>query len=267
MNIKKIFKIFLLYIYYSYNLSKEWCSKLCNINEYNILCQYKWIFILSTGRSGSTTILKCLNLIYNINLIGEVNIINELNNLYEIQQQYQFQYQQPQQQQEIKYKQDEEQQLLLLHHNITLLKELQTLYYIINCPNGCNNEHILGGKEVHFTIKNIYFLKILFPCSKFIFNIRKDSYAQGNSAFHKREKTSPIELMKLNSKISELHELWKDMSYLMILEEFSTEKFNHLLMWLGYENCKFESIGHFNRNNTYHLSTKPLLLGECIKKK
>lgn len=249
----KILFFILLFFYFNnssnYCYSKDiWCSNLCLKEEYKILCQYKWLFILSTGRSGSTTILKGLNLINNINLIGETNIINELNKLYQLQ--------------------FNNNNTNGANRNIKYLEELQLLYYIINCPNqNCLNNQILGGKEVHFTIENIYFLRILFPCSRFIFNFRKDSYAQVNSAFHKKKKTSQTELLKLNSQLLEIHKLWKDYSYLMMLEDFSIPQFNNLLLWLNIHGCSFQSIGHFNQNNTYHLSSKPLLIGNCIKTK
>ena len=241
------FSCFLNFFSFCFSISREsWCSEICQLEEYKILCENNWIFILSSGRAGSTTILQALNFISNINLIGETNIINELNSLYNI---YSSSSSSP--------------TITTTAQNILFLKELQSFYYILNCPNGCKKEDILGGKEVHFTIKNIYFLKLLFPCSRFIFNFRNDTKAQGNSAYHKRQQTSPIFLKKFNSQLLYLHKLWKDRSFLMIMEDFSIKQFNNLLLWLDIKDCSFKTIGHFNQNNTYHLSTKPQLLGKC----
>jgi hypothetical protein len=49
----------------------------------------------------------------------------------------------------------------------------------------------------------------------------------------------------------------------MELEDFSLTLFNDLLRWLGFRDCRYLSIGQFNMNGTYDISSSPQLSGPC----
>jgi hypothetical protein len=222
----------------------QWCPPECSLEEYKPLCETKWLFIISTGRAGSTTILHALRGIKDLHLIGETNIFGELRVVYENSIFSSLQ-----------------------NRNLTILLEMQRLYQLISCPSqSCRqSQRILGGKEVHLTPSDISFLKDLFPCSRFILNIRRNSIAQSRSAFLKRQ--SATDIAKRNSYLVHLHESWFPEShkrtYLMVLEDFTVPLFDDLLRWIGLPNCYYHSIGHFNMNGSYDQSTRPRLSGSC----
>lgn len=226
-----------------YGSSVQWCPNECSLDEYKPLCGTKWLFIISTGRAGSTTILHALRAVKDLHLIGETNIFGELREVYESSV------------------------LTPQIRNVTILLEMQHLYQLISCPTqSCKRSvPILGGKEVHLSPLDIFFLKELFPCSRFILNIRRNSEAQSRSAFLRKH--SATELTKRNSYLARLHESWfsesKKETYLMALEDFSIPLFNDLLRWIGLHDCHYSSIGHFNMNGTYDQSIGPRLSGSC----
>lgn len=215
----------------------QWCPANCSLPQYSPLCEKNWLFIISTGRAGSTTLLHALNSVNGLHLVGETNIIGNLRQVYESTGQ-----------------------------DISTLTQLQQLFYLINCPSSadCQSDLIFGGKEVHLTPLDIQFLKILFPCSRYILNVRFDAITQSKSAFHRHH--SSTLLQERNSYLMELHKTWLHEihgTFLMAMEDFSPSTFDKLLYWIGYRDCHFQYIGHFNKNGTYDLHSRPRLSGAC----
>lgn len=200
---------------------RAWCPDVqCKSpkSRYDIepdLCQQKWIFILSTGRSGSTSILETLNAIswprsdFSIRLRGEhegamTDMVNYLERV--------FTEESPDKMFSFKAGQS---------YNLKqkmILYQIQRLFADINPPGpaahnisrsehaersnpmlGNDNHTILGFKEIRYNDnRHVHFIKAVFPCSRIIFNYRLDVVAQRESGFYKKFAT--VEELKAKNK-------------------------------------------------------------------
>ena len=85
-----------------------------------------------------------------------------------------------------------------------------------------------------------------FPCSSIIFNTRRDTTAQAQSAFHQKMRTSAATLNELNVVVESLHAArGSARSFHLPLEDFSATNFTQLARWLGL-GCTFTAIPHSN---------------------
>jgi hypothetical protein len=209
------------------------------------------MFIISTGRSGSTTLLKALRLVDTIRLIGETNILSELEILYNGAAAIQ------------------------MHRGLPvdetgILLRLQHLYNILH--DGENSKYdetegvLLGSKEVHLSSDVLPFLRKLFPCSRFIFNYRRNVEKQSQSAFHKQTGSTVEQLRDNTAALLRAHDRLPVVSTTLALEDFSRRSFDALLQWMGLCDCRFSDIGHYNYNGTYRPATSATLSGSCSHK-
>jgi hypothetical protein len=232
----------------------RWCPDApCKENP---LCAQKWLFVLSTGRSGSTTLLESINLVPNIRLSGEHGGI--MNNLF-------------------KFVADAE-----VHDNDRRQRIYQVLQDFVRHLNPPFNErsdaplysNILGFKELRYRTKeSVNMVKQVFPCSRFIFNYREDTVAQKHSAFFKNQvKTTVQGLDDANDLIWSVYETHKSSSYLMPLGDFSPENFTLMLKWLVGPSfdCSYNKICHSNADGAYKSckqnakgAQKEYLQGDC----
>jgi hypothetical protein len=125
---------------------------------------------------------------------------------------------------------------------------------------------------VAWEIDHLQFIQQLFPCGKFVINIRKDVAAQVRSGFHMKHETGEAEVVegKTHALLTMAEQLGEERAFVLELESFSVEIFNKLLDWLGIEVCEFSKVLHANnseKGGTYELDTKSeidSLVGECI---
>lgn len=170
------------------------------------LCQQKWIFIFSTGRSGSTSILETLNAIswpksdVSVRLRGEhegamTDMVNYVERAFTERSTGKDFIFKPGQSYNLKQK--------------LILYQIQRLFADTNPPgpvdqnNSSSSEHtgrddrmplvgddnhtILGFKEIRYNDdRHVHFIKAAFPCSRIIFNYRLDVLAQRESGFYKK---------------------------------------------------------------------------------
>mmetsp|Transcript_3826 Transcript_3826/g.6484 ORF Transcript_3826/g.6484 Transcript_3826/m.6484 type:complete len:259 (-) Transcript_3826:217-993(-) len=220
-----------------------WCPGQCNLKN-AALCHNNYLFIIGTGRSGSTSLFKTLKLIPGIHLCGETSLIPALATLYNVV----------------------DKGGASLHQKMTLLEDQQKLFAMLHpVPSTDNPPLLLGSKEVHVPMDQLHFIRLLFPCSRFVFNYRQDLVAQSNSGFHKKENTSLFQLSSEREKMLQAHrELGDFQTFLQPLEEFDTEHLNTMVDWLGFEDCTFRKVGHYNFNGTYRkIRAWPRVRGTC----
>lgn len=106
---------------------------------------------------------------------------------------------------------------------------------------------ILGFKEIRFTPMSLDAMLQVFPCAKFIINVRLDLEAQHSSLFHKKTTVDD-----LNSSTNGLLEWAKNNSaFVLPLEHFTKTHFNELLRWLGIFDCEYVGTVHANSGQTY----------------
>ena len=228
-----------------------WCPGECSLRN-AALCHNNYLFIFGTGRSGSTSIFKALKKIPGVHLCGETGVLPSYKDLYEA----------------VTGGDNSGRKLHTTQQLMRLLEDLQQLFGMLHPPSDDNQVRsplILGSKEVHVPMDMLDFVMRMFPCSRFIFNYRMDLEAQGNSGFHKDERTPVEKLARERQKMIDAHEKLGDFrTFLLPLEDLNKEKFNELVDWIGFEDCEFKKIGHYNYNNTYRkIKSWPHLQGNC----
>lgn len=242
------------------------------------LCARKWVFVISTGRAGSTSILEGLNALPGVSLGGEnfamLNVAKDMvgrtDELTDIQ--------------EKNMASAYEVKSTDLSHQ-TLCSMQQVFAKLANGSLADESGHqILGFKELvsipslskwtshsgkpvpHFSAWNsdwLDFIDRLFPCSRIVFNMRRDSAAQGRAiaGTFRRARDLPLhtiekELAAANDNLKKWHvergngTVGKSRSFMMYTEDLGPERFTQLAQWLGL-NCQFHATPHANDKDAY----------------
>ena len=145
------------------------CSGTCDLSAHD------WVFILGTGRSGSTTLLEMVNALPNVQLSGEHDA--ELDSFIDLRKRLR----------------------LTLEHGGTgawlqdrhQLKEAHLFctvqsWFFLHTGKPCSNTATHGFKEIRYNSEEeLDFLRDAFPSAKFILNFRKEVLLQSKSAWYK----------------------------------------------------------------------------------
>jgi len=241
----------------------NWCPLAgCQNSPMCTPCQRRFLLIIATGRSGSTSLLRMMNLLPGVRLSGENN--NELNsekkaldNLWDVGH---FQ--------------------ANIHNNAkgawahnaipdgSLSCPIQQMFEALDPPekqimlqeNFDDSHEIIGFKTVRFHIHNggenlVKFVKNHLPCTRVLVNFRSDVQAQFKSrakVFNDKRGSAPI--LVENEKMKRIAELFGK-EYARILDmsnwtkpETGLDALNHAVEWLGFQNCKFNRLYHENNN-------------------
>ena len=214
------------------------------------LCARSWIFVLSSGRSGSTSLLEAVNRLPHVHLSGENNAaLMPAMELYKRAKAFKKQ-----------------QGAAFEHGNLSLTSVLcslqQTFLALDPASDPTDMAAVRGFKELMVPVKNaggnprhlaanntewLTFLDTLFPCAKIIFNIRANVTEQSGSAFYKKQGVSTAELQRVNQHMLAAHHArGGSRSYLIRLEDFSTGELTKMAHWLGFPDCSYTSIPHAN---------------------
>lgn len=261
-----------------------WCpdSDFCNPVDSNAhsthvkLCERKWLFIFATGRSGSTTLLESLNAVNGIRLSGENRGV--LTAAKEIMS-------------DIRQLNPDMNHIGAFSHNKFnsdhVLYRLQQIFLDINPPvqlsanttaldnpavggsHSTDLSTIVGFKDIRYNSRDyVQFMKVLFPCSRFIFNIRDNIGQQIASmsrlpGFVKQNISKEPVLRETNTMMRRNVHLFPKTSLLVRLEDFSIDKFSSILNWLGFSNCRFTRISHSNKASSYRADVSAKVEGNC----
>lgn len=211
-------------------------------NETNPDQQY--LFILSTGRTGSTSVLDMVNAIPGYFLAGENGgILSAFRDLGK------------------KMNQSEPWQGSAAWQSGTKDLALRTCalqaYTQAIIGAEANQAHTIGFKEIRHTSPEELdaFLEI-FPRSRYIINIRKDVAAQCKSGFFGQRseesvKGCPKDIAEKNHNLMTWGSLHSDRVFLLPLEDFTVAKFDEMLHWLGEGRCKYNNVIHANDAGKY----------------
>jgi len=124
--------------------------------------------------------------------------------------------------------------------------------YILDTIAPGPEDKVIGFKEIREnSLDKVRFLKQLFPCSKIILSYRNNTEEQSHSAFYKNHQAATTELEDANNFMFKLHNANPSWMYLLALEDFSIEKFDDLLQWVGEKGCHANYIPQMNANSTY----------------
>lgn len=198
------------------------------------LDQQQWLFILGTGRSGSTSILEMVNAIPGFFLAGENDgIMSEFLHL-------------------MKHRESQKERQLFSAWQSGNVSE-QRLLHILQAYTreiiGWNGEHphTVGFKEIRHTDKEELdlFLKV-FPNAKFIISTGTPS-RQAQSYMHQNMIGNNLtQLEEMNQHLADWGRKQSDRAFMLPLDEFSVARFNEMLDWLGVNNCRYTRVAHAN---------------------
>jgi len=242
----------------STNPFEYWCpTASCSNSPLCSPCQKRFLFIVGTGRSGSTTLLRMFNELPNVRLSGEnydeFRLASQLsNNLFESSQ---FNYD----------KMEEEGPFM---HNAIPTGSfgcvMQDLLAFMNPPpmsvqtgghvDEYDTDRLLGMKTIRLhqdwkPWKAAQFFKDNFPCSRFIVNIRSDTKATVKS-MNDLGWNMPEEKIKKATRFYKnfAENMGEHAAKLIYLEEWKDDVgvLNEVVDWLGYTDCAFADISHEN---------------------
>jgi len=123
---------------------------------------------------------------------------------------------------------------------------------------------IFGFKDIVWSSTTVEFARMLFPCSRFIFNGNLNveaSVASRSKTFtktkadvnesHIKEKVADVAKFNrwINATIARDEAEGKGWrNFFLPLDDFSVESFNQLLLWLGETGCQYTGLIHANSN-------------------
>ena len=209
--------------------------------------QQKWIIILATGRSGSTTILSMVNLLPGVRITGEqdglmVSFMDMRNHFRKLRK------------------------MRGTSWTHTRRATEDSLVYCMaqewvksDTPYTNRSEKLLryGFKEIRYSdVEILGFISDAFPNAQFIISYRQNIAAQLSSA--SKAFPQPFTSKVFDARTNTLLE-WAnkrpDKVFEMPLESFSLETFSNLYKWLGF-NCSATAIEHDNAHKGYRKVSK-----------
>lgn len=254
--------------YTTHNPHPQWCpGAVCSSSQFCRTCQRRFLFIITQGRAGSTTMKNMLNLLPGIRISGEVgDTLNMMQTLWNYIH-------------DRNSKRNEQDKMFesANGHNEYLAGSLscpaQQLIEVLNPPLSINSVDdsltILGFKEIHLDSANqIEFLIKHFPCSRIIFNVRtkvEDTIKSQEVAF--KDAASSVSLLKSAHLYEDYYWFYKSLHpqrvYWMEFEEWvkgNGHHFTKLANWLGFRNCVYPFNLHEHRLGSYKLDDRHIEL-------
>ncbi len=280
----------------------SWCPKAeCHNSPICTPCHQRFLFILATGRSGSTSLLKMLNQLPNVRLSGEnYNILYEMSKLSSFfdktERKRYFLKKETRLRGKIMHDAVEEgpfQHNAMPVHSMACVS--QKLLRTINPPKLLQpqmdedevslpyNPHeeankIIGAKLIRIPdgqwspIVSATFFQDNFPCSKFIVNIRSNQENQMNSmssAFEISEEIMEEQRTKLENHTAFLKDFQRHMgdeaARLIDMSQWKDDIgiINELLDWLGFnKDCHLKALVHENHHGYQRDKTTDMGIGE-----
>jgi len=268
------------------NPNMHWCPKAtCNNSPMCEPCKRKFLIVIATGRSGSTTLTNMIDLLPGVRMAGENNGhlaygLDAMKNLKSTES----------------FRLESKREVVGAWRHNPIPKQsmacpIQNIFENMNPPpekimnlrNGFDDtDEIIGFKTVQFHnaedfgpshVESTDFLIETFPCAKFVINIRGDIEAQRASwlkAFGTEMDGEAIREYNRRLENVAAH-LGQDRARLIDMSEWSRRDgsglyvLNELIEWLGFEGCNYPSLMHSNKDG-YGIDTKKYFLGENCKR-
>jgi len=240
---------------------EDWCPW-CTDPE---LCRKPFLFVVATGRSGSTTMQNMVNFLPGISVWGENYMLtNFLMKMEGTMQPWH------QAQGAGMVGQSRAMSHPPANHTRFSLDSQQLMWDLLEPPpQRMIDNTVRGFKERRWNRDNIAWVAKDFPCSRFIVNFRNDLEAQADDAIEVgwRRKSG-------NSKENQMRKLARrtqdirigvaglgERGFSFALEDYNVENFNRLARWLG-SPCRYNRVVHLNFNGTLRAPEAPC--DDCI---
>ena len=273
-----------------------WCpNAACNDSALCRPCRQRFLFILSTARAASTTLLDMINHLPNVRVGGENN--NTLYVASKIETNLMLQGFDG-----LRSKvRARAPQKAWFHNEIpeqamacTVQKVLQTInpppekiqqQIISSDGSGANGvtlddyetSQIIGAKMIRIqggnwtALEASGFFKYNFPCAKYIINTRLDVGSQVASRKQNLKKMADIgthdQIKRQNDFLAQFTEyMGEEMARMIYMEEWTKNvtQLNEVVEWLGFRNCQYDKVLHNNKNG-YEGDESPIDLGRgCL---
>lgn len=214
-----------------------WCTE-------PVLCARKFLFVIATGRSGSTTVMGMLNAVPGVFLSGENN--GEASRLRAL------------------FEERVARRRTSAANATANLDETQELLYIqrwiweTNVPPAFvdANPIIVGFKEIRWTPEDVTFIQQVCPCSRFVVNARRNAHEQATSAWYRND-GGLQDVMDANRRLalSAAAIIPSNRAFELYLEDFDVAQFDQAAAWLGIP-CRFRALIHSNKRSTMIVGDK-----------
>lgn len=258
-------------------VNEAWCpSAVCSNSALCQPCRQRFLFIISTGRAASTTLLDMINHLPNVRLAGENN--NELYIASQLEKNlkgYGFN--------GLRSNVPAKASGAWFHHSIpkqSMACTIQKVLHTINPPpkevqqqiisnegngitlDGYETSQIVGAKMIRIQngkwtpLEAAEFFKYNFPCAKYIVNTRLEKDSQAASVL--ANFVSPNTLEKVVEKLKRKDDfltkfaqhMGEDKARLIYMEDWVNDvmHLNEVVEWLGFRNCQYDKVLHSNAN-------------------
>jgi hypothetical protein len=221
------------------------------------LCKDRdWVFVLGTGRSGSTSVMEMVNSIPGAFIAGEnFGQVLQMKQMYDSTVEF--------------FDRDG----AAFKHGPLSINELlcdmqkQTEDLIGDYDKATTR--VIGFKEIRvITKEDLDFMKLLFPCAKIITNWRVDTATQSQSGFMaRRNQTTATAVLDATNLVmkSWAKENSDRVFAIPCCDSFTVERFNHMLTWLGVSGCSYNGVLHANEGGTYSTTAEMKAMDEVIE--
>jgi hypothetical protein len=261
-----------------FNYTSSWCPNAqCKGTPLCYPCQRRWLIILTTGRSASTTLTEMMARLPGVRITGENNnLVDRFESLLKGWPEEMIKGNAP----------------AWFHNPIpeeSWSCASQTVFTTANSPKLSNGEllesdekTILGFKEIRLFVNEnkkksgsflyptqvqeiakakVETLNYLFPCSRFVVNYRSDMNSQLDSwkkQFNATNTTDTARILQVeNDLLHSFHMLMgpSQRSFLLDSSEWTrnTDSINEMIEWLGFSpQCHFKEALEYNTKNGYY---------------
>mmetsp|Transcript_13989 Transcript_13989/g.26120 ORF Transcript_13989/g.26120 Transcript_13989/m.26120 type:complete len:276 (-) Transcript_13989:67-894(-) len=204
------------------------------------------VWVVSPGRSGSTTVLEMLNAIPGFELMGEnENMWGTVYTLFSERRTAWENYRKKGQYMAWRQSEEMDWKDILCGYQLRVLAEM-------NPPDGVR---VVGFKEIRWAwgegLADLDLLLQVFPCSAAVLNYRMDLKAERESRTEAAGVFPSVRLDVATEAMLKFHKEHQTRSFLLPLENFSTDLFNNLLKFLGEDQCTFTDVLHDNAQSGY----------------
>jgi hypothetical protein len=238
--------------------NSSWCPHAtCLDSDICHPCSRRYLIILATGRSASTTLTWMMNELPGVRMSGENN--DELHKIHNMIQNIATL---------TEFKDSTNQHTAWGHNEVpagAYACVAQKMIETINPPKMIQGKKIYDDSNTIVGFKTIRgdgngkveetvdFLTRYYPCARFLVNIRSDIGAQADSLKHTWAETSKKddlsnELKMRNARLQHMAELLGEQAYLLDSTEWTrnVSKLNDAIKWLGFTGCSFTELLEFN---------------------